>query len=159
VEVVNLYDSPLQEESKEPPGFCWQATTFGPLIGASLLGATIYGLEPGESICPYHYEYGNEEWLLVATGRPTLRDPNGEHQLEPGDVVCFSEGPDGAHQVFNRTDEPLRVVMLSTKDEPAVAVYPDSDKIGVWPGSRDDHVMVRRTSRVDYWDGELPEPG
>jgi hypothetical protein len=31
------------------------------------------------------------------------------------------------------------VLMLSTMHEPAVAVYPDSDKIGVWPGSKDDH--------------------
>ena len=44
--------------------------------------------------------------------------------------------------------------MLSTKSEPAVAVYPDSDKIGVWPGGDADKIMVRRASNVDYWDGE-----
>jgi hypothetical protein len=41
------------------------------------------------------------------------------------------------------------------KHEPSVAVYPDSDKIGVWPGDRRDHVLVRRESGVDYWDGEV----
>ena len=44
--------------------------------------------------------------------------------------------------------------MLSTKGEPAVAVYPDSDKIGVWPGDNRDKIMVRRESVVDYWDRE-----
>ena len=37
----------------------------------------------------------------------------------------------------------------------AVAVYPDSDKIGVWPGNSEDNVMLRRADgAVDYWDGE-----
>jgi hypothetical protein len=35
-----------------------------------------------------------------------------------------------------------------------VAVYPDSNKIGVWPGLEKDKIMVRRTAGVDYWDGE-----
>jgi hypothetical protein len=35
-----------------------------------------------------------------------------------------------------------------------VAVYPDSDKIGVWTGNKDDHVIVRRSSNVEYYDGE-----
>jgi uncharacterized cupin superfamily protein len=106
-------------------------------------------------VYPYHYEYDGE-WLFVLDGRPVLRDPEGEHQLETWDVVGFPVGPAGAHQVFNRGGEPLRIAMLSTKQEPAVAVYPDSDKIGVWPGNRDDNVMLRRRDgAVPYYDGEL----
>jgi hypothetical protein len=45
--------------------------------------------------------------------------------------------------------------MLSTKIDPAVAVYPDSDKIGVWSGGKEDNILVRRESAVDYWDREL----
>jgi hypothetical protein len=52
----------------------------------------------------------------------------------------------------------VRVLMLSTMHEPSVAVYPDSDKIGVWPGDNRDHLLVRRESRVDYWDGETGVP-
>jgi hypothetical protein len=48
----------------------------------------------------------------------------------------------------------VRVLLLSTKDEPSVAVYPDSDKIGVWPGDARDDVLVRRESGVEYWDRE-----
>jgi hypothetical protein len=45
--------------------------------------------------------------------------------------------------------------MFSSSREPAVAVYPDSDKIGVWPGTAEDKVMLRRRDgQVDYWDGE-----
>jgi uncharacterized cupin superfamily protein len=71
--------------------------------------------------------------------------------------VCFPVGPGGAHKLTNKSGEIVRVLMLSTTIEPSVAVYPDSDKIGVWPDpDRRDHILVRRESGVDYWDGEVP---
>jgi hypothetical protein len=46
--------------------------------------------------------------------------------------------------------------MFSSSREPAVAVYPDSDKIGVWPGGDEDKVMLRRADgQVPYYDGEI----
>ena len=154
MERFNLESGDLERERAEPEGWTWRATGVGERLGASMIGATLYELPPGGRSFPYHYEYGCEEWLLVVAGRPTLRDPEGEHELEPGDVVCFPEGPEGAHAVANETDEPVRIVILSTKGFPAVAVYPDSDKIGVWTGNENDDVMVRRESDVDYWDRE-----
>jgi uncharacterized cupin superfamily protein len=142
------------EHGREREGYRWRARQIGPVVGASLLGATVYELPPGQKSFPYHYEYGNEEWLLVVAGHPTLRTPEGEEQLEPGDVVSFPEGPEGAHQVLNGTEEPVRIVFLSTKRTPAVAVYPDSDKLGIWLAGSEDSLMVRRESAVDYWDGE-----
>jgi hypothetical protein len=44
--------------------------------------------------------------------------------------------------------------MFSTRTNPAVAVYPDSDKIGIWTGNDADHVIVPRASNVDYYAGE-----
>ena len=91
----------------------------------------------------------------MLAGRLTLRHPGGEEELEPGEVVCFPVGPEGAHKLTNKSDATVRVLMLSTLVEPSVAVYPDSDKIGVWPDpDRRDHILVRRESGVDYWDGE-----
>jgi uncharacterized cupin superfamily protein len=58
--------------------------------------------------------------------------------------------------VTNRTGETIRVLMLSTKSPVSVAVYPDSDKIGVFPGNPEDTIMVRRESGVGYWDREVP---
>lgn len=48
---------------------------------------SVYALPPGQAICPYHYENPEEEWLLVLDGRPTLRHPGGEDELQPWDVV------------------------------------------------------------------------
>jgi hypothetical protein len=35
-----------------------------------------------------------------------------------------------------------------------VTVYPDSAKVGVWTGNRDDDLIARRSSAVGYYDGE-----
>jgi uncharacterized cupin superfamily protein len=115
-----------------------------------MLGATIYELEPGQSVCPYHYEHGNEEWLLVLEGRPTLRQPHGEDVVEPGDVVAFPEGPAGGHKVTNRSDARVRVLMLSTKSETSIAVFADSGKVILKPVRQ----VFRQADAVGYWDGE-----
>jgi uncharacterized cupin superfamily protein len=125
------------------------------VLGARELGVNLFELPPGESLCPYHYEYV-DEWLLMLEGELSLRAPDGEHQLHGGDVVAFPAGPEGAHKVTNRGSEAARFVMFSSAQEPAVAVYPDSDKIGVWPGNDADNVMARRAeAHLGYYDGEV----
>jgi uncharacterized cupin superfamily protein len=74
--------------------------------------------------------------------------------LGPGDVTCFPVGPGGAHKTTNHGTETVRIVMLSTKDEPAWTIYPDSKKIGVWTGRREEHVLARMGQNLDYYDGE-----
>ena len=151
---VNLFSVPAEESGERPDGYGLAYARLAPALGAVKLGASVYDLAPGQSSFPYHYEYGCEEWLLVVSGRPTLRHPGGEDELEPGDLVGFPEGPEGAHTVSNRTDETVRIMILSTKGGPGVAVYPDSDKVGVFTEDGADDVMVRRESNVGYWDRE-----
>ncbi len=126
----------------------------GPSVEAAGTGSTVYELPPGETLCPYHYEYGEEEWLLVLQGRPTVRHPEGTDQLDQWDLVFFPSGPAGAHRVQNDSDETVRVLMYSNITHPCATVYPDSDKIGVWTGNRADDLMVKRTSGVQYYEGE-----
>jgi uncharacterized cupin superfamily protein len=151
---ANLSTLEIDYDETDPEGYRAGMARFGPSIGAEKLGASLYEVPPKQSICPYHYEYPEEEWLIVLEGRPTLRHPQGVDELEEGDIVCFPAGPEGAHKVTNGSDGTVRVLMFSTKTDPAVAVYPDSDKIGVWTGNKDDHVIVRRSSNVEYYDGE-----
>ena len=148
MEPVNLFTIPCQHDEGDPPGY---GAGLRPARRAARPGqARRYALRApqDQSICPYHYEYGNEEWLLVVAGRPTLRTPAGEHALEPGDVVCFPEGPEGAHKVTNRGEELVRVLMLSTRRKPDVSVYPDSRRLASDPGNKDDtHALRARLRR------------
>jgi uncharacterized cupin superfamily protein len=141
-------------DDSDPDGFRSGGARIGKLVGSASSGMSIYELPPGQAICPYHYEYPEEEWLLVLWGRPTLRHPGGEEDLAAWDVVFFPPGPEGAHLVRNDTEDPVRVLMFSTVTPVAAAVYPDSGKIGVWTGNSDDDVMVKKESRVGYWEGE-----
>lgn len=154
--VASLYGEDWADTSDwpRPDPFDWKWFHLGGRIGAEKIGGSLYEILPGKQSFPYHYEYGAEEWLLCVGGRPTLRTPRGEQELRPGDLVCFPEGPEGAHQVLNRTEEPVRVLILSTLELPKIAVYPDSDKFNVNTGNPDDRLIVRRESGVDYWDGE-----
>jgi uncharacterized cupin superfamily protein len=126
----------------------------GARIGGELIGGSMYELEPGDRLWPYHTHYANEEWLLVVRGQPTLRTPEGEQALSEGDVVAFSPGEEGLHQVSNRTDAPIRVLMLSTKIKPDLLRYPDSGKFAA-RDAKGEHVFLARPGpNVDYWDGE-----
>jgi uncharacterized cupin superfamily protein len=143
------------EPDDSPEGYRAAATRISKAIGSGALALKVFELPPGQSICPYHYEY-EEEWLVVLEGSVLVRTPSGEETLEHGAIVCFPPGPDGAHKVTNRSATTVRAMMFSSAREPAVAVYPDSDKIGVWPGNAEDHAIFhRRDGAVDYWDGEF----
>ena len=152
----NIFAAEFEYDDTDPEGYRAGMSRFGPAIGAQQMGATVYELPPGQSICPYHYECGEEEWLTVLSGRPTVRRPDGEDQLEPGDTVCFPMGAAGAHKVTNHTDETVRVLMTSTFREPAVTVYPDSQKVGVSNGPGGFRGRFRlEDGKVDYYDREV----
>jgi uncharacterized cupin superfamily protein len=150
---VNIFDPELQHDEDDPEGYRSGYLKLAQQIGGNTMAGTLYELPPGNSNCPYHYE-SDEEWLLVLEGRLTVRHSEGTAELVAGDLVCFPAGPDGAHKLTNRGEDVVKMLIVSTANLPAVAVYPDSDKIGVFTAGRRDNVMVRRDSNVDYWEGE-----
>jgi uncharacterized cupin superfamily protein len=151
---VSLSKPTFEHDSADPDGFRAGMFRVGPQLGATDTGATLYEIPPGQAVCPYHYEYGEDEWVLAIQGRPSVRTPEGTEKLEPLDMAFFPKGPDGAHQIRNDTDETVRVLMWSTIVTPSATAYPDSDKVAVWTGIKAENILVRRSSAVDYWDGE-----
>jgi uncharacterized cupin superfamily protein len=151
---INVRSPEFEYDGDDPEGFRSGIARLGKLLGASESGISVYELPPGQAVCPYHYEVGEEEWLLVLAGTPTLRDPEGSERLEPWDVVCFPRGPEGAHGVRNETEETVRVLMFSTVVVPTATVYPDSDKVGIWTGDPAADTIARRSDSVGYFDGE-----
>jgi uncharacterized cupin superfamily protein len=150
----NVWSDDYEYDESDPAGFRAGIARIGKAAGGEDISIRAFELPPGQAVSPYHYEY-EEEWLLVLEGSIAVRVPDAEHELQRGDLVRFAPGADGAHKVFNRSERTARVLMLSSAREPAVAVYPDSDKIGVWSGDPADKLMLRRTDgRVDYYDGE-----
>lgn len=153
MKVVNLYGDDW-DEGQWPlhPVYEKKMLRVGSRLGGEKIGATLYELPPGMKSFPYHWHRGLEELLVVLDGRPTLRTPDGEQQLERGDMVSFPPKPEGAHKIWNDTDELVRYLMLSTAVDYDVVHYPDSDKIGI--RGEDLSLIVRPESGVDYMDGE-----
>ena len=152
MEVFNVEGEQDWDSENDREGFRHRATRVGDRLGARALGAGLYELPPGEKTWPYHYTYGMEEWLLVVSGTPTLRAPEGERELARGDVVVFREGPEGAHQLINRSAEPARVLIFSSESSLTVVHYPDSGKVG-W-ASEGQGALLPRERELDYWEGE-----
>jgi uncharacterized cupin superfamily protein len=153
VQVFNLGGDEW-DRVEEREGWRSRDAWVGARIGSELIGGSLYELEAGDRLWPYHTHYGNEEWLLVLRGRPTLRTPEGERQLSEGDVVCFPRGPMGAHQIRNDTDAPLRVLMLSTLLTPDLVEYLDTGKFSALDAKGERIFRARLGEPVEYWEGE-----
>jgi uncharacterized cupin superfamily protein len=142
------------EGGRDRPGWQWKHVPVGQKIGAERIGASLYELAPGQRTFPYHWHTVKEEWLVVLRGEPTLRDPSGERRLEAGDVVLFRRGPEGAHSIRNGTEEPVRLLILSSDQDTRgeIAFYPDSGKVGLWgEGIRK---ILDESAELDYFHGE-----
>lgn len=139
---------------EERPGWRSKDAWVGARIGSELIGGSMYEVEPGQKLWPYHTHHGNEEWLIVVRGRPTLRTPEGEQELGEGDVVCFPRGKAGAHQVRNDTDSSIRVLMLSTLLAPDIVEYLDTGKVSALDGRGERLFRTRLGPEVEYWEDE-----
>jgi uncharacterized cupin superfamily protein len=135
----------------ERPGYVWRRKR----VAGEHLGASLFELQPGESSFPYHYELGNDELLVVVAGTPTLRAPDGERELAPGDCVLLPSGPGGAHKITNRSEDVVRVLLVSNFALPRATAQPDSGKMMVrWGPGPEDRRWFFLGDDADYWDGE-----
>jgi uncharacterized cupin superfamily protein len=126
---VNIH-RPVFDEPREYEGFCCLRARLGRQLGSQKIGLSLFELPPGQAAYPYHWHVAEEELIIVVAGRPHLRTPDGWRELESGDAVAFCVGEDGAHQLVNRTQEPVRFLAFSNQ-QPDMIVRPDSNTLGV----------------------------
>jgi uncharacterized cupin superfamily protein len=158
----NLFEPEFDTEA-DRPGFTYRRARLGRQAGSERLGASLYELGPGQAQWPLHYHLGNEELLVVLAGEPTLRTLERERMLAEGEVVALPIGERGAHQVVNRTAEPVRILLVSEMGGPDVVVRPESGKLSAFggaPGAREEgfHEVFFLRDAVEFWEGEEP-PG
>jgi uncharacterized cupin superfamily protein len=159
----NVFD-PDFEEPTDREGFTHRRARIGWDAGSERLGASLFEVEPGNACFPLHWHSNNEEMLIVLSGRPTLRTPAGERELNEGEVVAFPVGEEGAHQVINRGEGTVRFLIVSEMNAVDLNGYPDTGKIVAMnraPGGRpregSKFLSFRESDAVDYIEGE-PTP-
>jgi uncharacterized cupin superfamily protein len=147
---------PQFDEPRSHPGFACRRARLGHQLATTRIGLSLWELPPGEAAYPYHFHLGEEEVLVVLEGSPHLRTPDGWSVLPEGEVVAFPVGPDGAHQLDNRTDATVRFLAVSTHGMPEITVYPDEDKLGFGerlPRGGGLRAFFRAGDAVDYHEG------
>jgi uncharacterized cupin superfamily protein len=153
MKIFNLYGENW-DEPRDREGWRIKEAFVGHHIGGELIGASMSEIEPGSKHWPYHTHHSNEEWAIVLRGEPTLRTPEGEQALKEGDVVCFPRGKDGAHQIVNHTDSPVRVLLLSSMISPDIIEYLDTGKVYAESVAGERIMMARPGPDIPYWEGE-----
>ena len=73
----NLFHGELQHEDEQyrRPGYAKRNVRVGEAIGGDLIGGTIYELEEGERVCPYHYHYGSRNGCTWSQGSRRCGSP------------------------------------------------------------------------------------
>jgi uncharacterized cupin superfamily protein len=158
--MANLFDPEFDGET-EREGFRTRRAKLGARAGSRRLGASLFEIHPGQAAFPLHYHLGNEELLVAVSGRPTLRTMDGERVLDEGELVAFPVGEAGAHQVVNRTQQPVRILIVSEMRSPDIVVRAESGKISAFgrpPGSEGEgmHGVYFERDSVPFWEGEEP---
>jgi uncharacterized cupin superfamily protein len=151
----NIY-SPEFDETREHPGFTCQRARIGRQAGSERIGASLWELPPGEAAYPYHYHLAEEELVVVLDGRPSLRTPDGWRDLDAGEVLSFSVGESGAHEIVNRTDQVVRFLAVSNQ-QLDIVIRPDSGTLGVFerrPQGGGLYKHFRVSDAIDYFEGE-----
>jgi uncharacterized cupin superfamily protein len=161
---ANVYDPDFVDDHRA--GFFRRRASVAHEAGAVDIGATVHELPPSETAYVHHFHYGNEEMMVVLSGRPSLRDDGDWEELEPGDVVGHPRGRAGIHQVTNRSTAPVRFLMLSEMRGPEIVVYPDSDKLGARPDAQAAwkpielwRIFRAQDAAEDHFEGETPPSG
>ena len=162
--IINIEELELElQPQRHGERFAADMAQVGPRTGARKLGCRLTVVPPGKSAWPFHAHLVNEEIVFVIEGEGVLRLAGGERPLRAGDVVALPPGgAESAHEIVNRSAQPLKYWCVSTMEEPDIGLYPDSGKFfamaGAAPGGnkalRTFSHVGRCADAVDYWEGE-----
>ncbi len=109
----------------QPVAGRWQRKV-GEVAGLTELGARHVVLQPGAWSSQRHWHVGEDELLVMLTGRAVLVEDDGETGLAPGDVAIWPKGIRNGHHLINRSAEPCSFICVSAGKDVGGA-YSDID--------------------------------
>ena len=160
--IANIADIPLRTVG-DGRNFVGQCGRIGSLIGARKLGCQLHVVQAGQKAFPRHAHHANEEMFFIVSGSGTYRFGAETRAIRAGDVIAAPAGDvSTAHQILNTSDAELRYLAFSTRLDPDVVEYADSNKFAVTSlipeggglMSAGFKFIGRMDSAVDYFDGE-----
>ena len=126
----------------------------GAVAGGKKIGMSLVELPPGKRSWPFHVHTSNEEAIFILEGEGMLRLPSGETPVRAGHYIAFPVGPEHAHQMINRSDKPLKYLVLSTMMPLEISHYPDTGKVGLIKMGPPVERRFGHLKETGYWEGE-----
>ena len=149
--IFNAKNLPFELRQSPVPEFSWHTSQkLAELVKSKHLHFDVRSLDPGKYSYPYHFHRNAEELFVILSGKAILRTPQEFIELDEGDIVFFEMGPEGAHQMYNHTENPCFYLDIRTAADIDVCEYPDSGKANILPYRE----IYEVKDKVDYYKGE-----
>jgi len=153
---------PFDFTSKKLTKFGGKVSDLGQPLGLEGIGCRYFEVKPGRRAFPFHNHLGNDELFIVTEGKGIYRYGDKTIEISAGSVCGAPRGGrEGAHQIINNSDEVLKYLAISTKNDPDICEYPDSDKIlafSIKPGKDFESAYMKyiglMENQVNYFHGE-----
>ncbi len=84
-----------------------------PATGLTDFGVSHVVLKPGAWSSQRHWHDGEDELLVMLSGRATLVEDDGETEVAPGDILAWPAGSRNGHHLINRGSEPCSFICVS----------------------------------------------
>lgn len=122
----------------------------GDYFELSNFGINLTQLAPDAISALQHRHLTQDEFIYILTGTPTLILGSQETLLQPGDCMGFKAGASEAHQLINRTTEPVNYLEVGDRSPSDEVDYPNADlkatlqPEGVWLFTHKDGSVYER---------------
>lgn len=124
--------APRAQATNYPPAFAARVAgrrkrRLGDAFGLTRFGVNLTTLAPGAETALLHRHSGQEEFVYVLSGAPTLVTDEGEFAMGPGMCVGFRAASGPAHHLVNRTDADVRLLEIGDRGADDRCDYPRDD--------------------------------
>lgn len=103
----------------------------GDPAGLTGFGVNLTTLAPGAASSLLHRHAVQDEFVYILRGQATLVTDSGEETLSPGMCAAFKAGG-VAHQLVNRSDEPVTYLEVGDRRPNDSADYPADDLVATF---------------------------
>jgi len=84
----------------------------GPASGLTDFGVSHVVLKPGAWSSQRHWHDGEDEFLVMLSGKAVLVDDGGRTDLGPGDCAAWPKGNTNGHHLINESDKDCTFVVV-----------------------------------------------
>ncbi|GLQ27089.1 cupin domain-containing protein [Sulfitobacter pacificus] len=133
-----------RDDGKDNPCGPFEAILYSSSGGLSQFGAFVEILPPGSASSVKHWHAREDEMIYMLEGIATVLEGDEEHQLTAGDAATFKAGTAVGHCVQNRSDQPVRYLVIGTRSPADTVTYPDHNRVLHFARDDSGNVVERR---------------